>query len=90
MRVQFTKKLTQNDFPEMKLALKERPDNLNVESLSNEKKIVLEKLQYQQHLITQIGDFRNLSEMAAETRKLWSPNQTLKVQSDILKLIKIQ
>jgi hypothetical protein len=79
MKVQFTKKLTQNNFPEMKLALKERPDNLNVESLSNEKKIVLEKFQYKQHLLTQIGDFTNLSEMAAETRKLWHPNQTLKV-----------
>ncbi|MRX38397.1 hypothetical protein GJU43_03860 [Flavobacterium sp. LC2016-23] len=79
MKVQFTKKLTQNNFPEMKLALKERPDNLKVESLSNEKKIVLEKFQHKQHLLTQIGDFTNLSEMAAETRKLWRPNQTLKV-----------
>lgn len=63
----------------MKLALQERPDNLNVESLNSEEKTILEKFQHKKHLLTQIGDFTILSEMAAETGKLWNPNEPLKV-----------
>ncbi len=79
MRVEFTKKLRQDNFPEIQLAITERPDNINFDNLSVEKKLVLEKYQNNPRLLTKMSDFTNLSEMAAETAKLWKPNETLKI-----------
>lgn len=79
MRVQFTKQLTQGNFIELKLAISERTDNINIEGLSNEKKLILDRFQNTPRLIAIMHDLRPLSEMAAEMEKLWKPNQTLKV-----------
>ena len=79
MRVEFTKELRENNFPEIQLAITERPDNINFDNLSDEKRLVLEKYQNNPRLLTKMSDFRNLSEMAAETAKLWKPNEALKV-----------
>jgi hypothetical protein len=52
---------------------------LNIEALSPEKKKILKTIQTRPELITRFEEVRLLLEMAAQTKKLWKPNETLKV-----------
>ncbi len=79
MKVEFTKELTGDAFKAIRIAVNERADNLLVENLSNEKLQLLERIKTRPELIVRIEEFRLLSEMAAQTQKLWKPNETLKV-----------
>lgn len=79
MKVEFTKELTTNSWKDIRLAVNERADNLNIKTLSPEKKKILETIQTRPELITRVEEFRLLLEMAAQTKKLWKSNETLKV-----------
>jgi len=79
MKVEFTKELSTNSWKDIRLAVNERPDNLNSDSLSQEKKKLLETIQTRPELIIRFEEFRLLLEMAAQTKKLWKPGETLKV-----------
>lgn len=79
MKVEFTKELTTNSWIDIRLAVNERANNLDIENLSQEKKKLLETIQTRPELIIRFEEFRLLLEMAAQTKKLWKPNETLKV-----------
>jgi serralysin len=79
MQVDFTKQLTGDIFRDISIAVNERADNLLVENLSPEKKRVLEKVKTRPELIFKYEEFSLLLEMAAQSKKLWKPGETLKV-----------
>lgn len=79
MKVEFTKVLTANNWKDVRIAVNERADNLDIKNLSEEKKILLEKIRIRPELVVRFEEFRLLLEMAAETKKLWKPGETLKV-----------
>jgi serralysin len=79
MKVEFTKELTGDAFKDIRIAVNERADNLLVESLTDDKKLLLEKIKTRPEQMLRFEEFRLLLEMAAQTKKLWKPNETLKV-----------
>lgn len=79
MKVEFTKELTGDAFKDIRIAVNERADNLLVENLNDDKKRLLEKIKTRPEQMLRFEEFRLLVEMAAETKKLWKPNEILKV-----------
>jgi len=79
MKVEFTKDLESYNWNDIRIAINERADNLNPENLSDKEKSVIEKLRTRPELIVHFEEFRLLLEMAAQTKKLWKPCETLKV-----------
>ncbi|MDC9723403.1 MAG: M12 family metallopeptidase, partial [Urechidicola sp.] len=79
MKVEFTKSLKTNNWKDIRIAVNERNDNLLTEGLSEDKINLLEKVRTRPELIVKFDEFRLLLEMAAQTKKLWKPNSTLKV-----------
>lgn len=79
MKVEFTKKITTDNWRDIIIAINERAENLNLEDLSEEKKELLEVIQTRPELIVRFEEYRLLLEMAAQTKKLWKPNETLDI-----------
>jgi serralysin len=79
MKVEFTKELTSHNWAEIRIAVNERADNLDIAHLSDEKKLILETIRIRPELIVRPNEFGLLLEMAAQTKKLWKPGESLKV-----------
>ena len=79
MKVEFTKELSTNNWENIKIAVNERKDNLITENLSEDKKLVLEKIQSRPELVVRFEEYQLLLEMAAQTKKLWKLGDKLKV-----------
>lgn len=79
MKVEFTKELSGDAFKDIRIAVNERADNLLVENLNEDKKRLLEKIKTRPEQMLRFEEFGLLLEMAAQTKKLWKPNETLKV-----------
>jgi len=79
MKVEFTKELAGDAFRDIRIAVNERADNLLLESLSNEKKQLLEKIKTNPDYFLLFEEYGLLLEMAAQTKKLWKSNETLTV-----------
>jgi len=77
MEVEFTKQLSIESWKNINSAVDEREDNLKSNGLSDSKKRLLEKIQARVNLLPSFEEYRLLMEMAAQTKKLWKPNQTL-------------
>lgn len=65
MKVEFTKKLKNYNWNDIRIAVNERADNLSHENLSDDEKSVLEKIRTRPELIVRFEEFRLLLEMAA-------------------------
>lgn len=78
MKVEFTKN-SEKEHQSLKVSINERLDNLDINNLGYEKKSLLEKYMSRPDLVFKLSEFQLLSEMAAETKKLWKPSQTLNV-----------
>lgn len=79
MKVEFTKELTIDNWKDIRIAVNERPDNLDKNKLPEDKKKLLEKIQARPDLVVRPAEYQMLLEMAAQTKKLWKPGETLKV-----------
>lgn len=79
MKIEFTKELLTDSWKDIRIAVNERADNLDIGSISDAKKKLLETIQTRPELIFRFEEFGLLFEMAAQTKKLWKPNQTLKI-----------
>ena len=79
MKVEFTKELLTDNWKDIRIAVNERSDNLNIDALQEAKRILLEKIHNRPELITKFEEFRLLLEMAAETKKLWNNAEPLKI-----------
>lgn len=77
LKAEFTKELASNSWKEIRIAVNERADNLNIDT--PEKRTLLEKIQTRPELVYRFEEFQLLFEMAAQTKKLWKPNETLGV-----------
>lgn len=76
MKVEFTR-YSDKEYDSLKISIHERLNNLDLQTLDYEKKALLEKYISRPDLVLKIEEFQLLSEMAAETKKLWKPSQTL-------------
>lgn len=83
MKVEFTKKLIGGNagkiYSGIRIAINERADNLLVENLTEDRRILLEKIKTRPELIVRFEEFQLLLEMAAQTKKLWKPCEILKI-----------
>jgi hypothetical protein len=79
MKVEFTKELKTDSWKDIRIAVNERADNLLTNDLTANKKELLEKIQTRPELVVRFQEFQLLLEMAAQTRKLWKPGETLKI-----------
>lgn len=77
MYVEFTKHLSGRPFNEMRIALKERPENLLLENISESQQLALNRLASGRFLNLQ--DYMLLHEMALLTTQRWNPGQQLLV-----------
>ncbi|WP_119790755.1 M12 family metallopeptidase [Flavobacterium anhuiense] len=79
MKVEFTKELTGDAFRDLRIAVNERDNNLITENFNAEQIQALEKLKTRPEHIYLFEEYRLLLEMSAQTKKLWKPNQILKI-----------
>jgi hypothetical protein len=86
MNIEYTKQLSSkeadksNNWIDLQIALKEREDNLLLESPTVEQKRLIHKLKYEPRLLgSTCQEIKLLSEMAVHIRKMWKANQELKV-----------
>lgn len=77
MYIEYTKYLTGRAFNDMRIAIREREDNLLIENATPEQEIAINRLA--SGTFMRVQDYFLLNEMAAQTTKLWSPGQQLLV-----------
>lgn len=79
MKVDFTKELTGQAFRDLRIAVNEREDNLLIKSLSTNRRDLLDKIKLRPDHFIRFEEYSLLLEMAAQTKKLWKPAETLKI-----------
>jgi len=79
MKVEFTKELIGSNFRDLRIAIKERNDNLLEENLTVPKRELLDKILENPDQFLFFEDYALLYEMAAQTKKLWKPEESIKV-----------